>query len=282
MTLAAVIQMNTGADRTCNLSRAAQLIAEAADGGAQLAVLPENFASMAASDAERLAAAEPDGTGPVQDFLAGTAARHGIWLVGGTLALRDRHAPLPAAACLIHDRDGRRVGRYDKIHLFDVALPDRNESYHESATIRAGSSPTLIDTPCGRLGIAVCYDLRFPELFRDLQEGGADGFAVPAAFTARTGQSHWEVLVRARAVENLSFVLASAQCGIHPGGRRTHGNSMIVDAWGEILGRAGDSEGIVLARLDLQRQRQIRDRFPALAHRRRRAGAATDHYTDEK
>ncbi len=194
----------------------------------------------------------------------------------------DRDATLPAAACLVHDCAGRRVGRYDKIHLFDVALPDCNEDYRESATILAGNRIVLIDTPCGRLGIAVCYDLRFPELFRSMQEGGADGFAVPAAFTARTGQAHWDSLIRARAIENLGFVLASAQSGVHPGGRQTHGNSMIVDAWGEIIGRAEDGEGVVLASLDLQRQKRIRDRFPALAHRRFRAGAATGFNNDEK
>ena len=282
MTVAAVIQMTSGADRARNLTRAAGLIAEAAEQGAVLAVLPENFAFMGSSDQERLAAAEADGSGPVQDFLAREAAHRGIWLVGGTLPLLDADATLPAAACLVYDRAGRRVGRYDKIHLFDVTLPGDGESYRESATIRAGRAPLLIDTPCGRLGIAVCYDLRFPELFRDLQCGGADGFAVPAAFTAQTGRAHWEVLVRARAIENLGYVLAAAQSGNHPGSRQTYGNSLIVNAWGEILGRAPDGEGVVLAQLDLQKQVQIRERFPALAHRIGGAGLATNNDHREK
>jgi nitrilase len=184
--------------------------------------------------------------------------------------LKDENELLPAAACLVFDGDGRRVGRYDKIHLFDVAVPASTESYRESVATRPGRKPLLVDTPCGRLGITVCYDLRFPELYRELQAQGADGFAVPAAFTARTGRAHWDILVRARAIENLSFVLAAAQSGDHPGARQTYGHSMIVDAWGQVLGRLQqEDEGVVLANLDAQAQMLLRQQFPALRHSRR-------------
>lgn len=270
MAAAAVIQMNSGADLAGNLVRAGFMIASAAEDGAELVVLPENFAFMGASQRDRLTVAEQDGAGPVQDFLAREAARHHIWIVGGTVPLKDENELLPAAACLVFDGDGRRVGRYDKIHLFDVAVPASTESYRESVATRPGRKPLLVDTPCGRLGISVCYDLRFPELYRELQAQGADGFAVPAAFTARTGRAHWDILVRARAIENLSFVLAAAQSGDHPGARQTYGHSMIVDAWGQLLGwLQQENEGVVLANLDAQGQRLLRQQFPALRHRRR-------------
>lgn len=282
MARAAVVQMNSGDDLSRNLARAAELLAQAADCGADLVVLPENFAFMPPAERARREVAEADGNGPAQDFLAREAQRHRIWIVGGTVPLVDDDKRLPAAACLVFNASGRRVARYDKIHLFDVAVPGSGESYRESRATQAGAVPVLVDTPCGRLGVTVCYDLRFPELYRELQAGGADGFAVPAAFTARTGRAHWDILLRARAIENLGFVLAAAQVGEHPGGRRTYGHSMIVDAWGEVLEVAGNGETVVTAQLDLRRQAQIRQEFPALEHRRIGIGADERNKQGEK
>lgn len=264
----AAIQMNSGSDVTVNLREAGRLMAKAAAGGAQLLVLPENFALMADNDAARVAAGEVDGSGQIQDFLAEKAQTLRVWIVGGTLpvfASRER----VYARCPVYNPDGRRVAYYDKIHLFDVQVNAAGESYHESARTEAGLKPVVVSTPLGKLGLAVCYDLRFPELFRQLQASGATLFAVPSAFTRTTGERHWSLLVRARAVENLSFVIAAAQAGRHANGRETWGHSMIVDPWGELLSeRKSDDAGAVTAVLDPTQQTRLRARFPALSHRR--------------
>jgi len=264
----AAVQMNTGDDVTVNLTRARRHLRKAAADGARLVVLPENFAMMGRRDAERLAVAEPDGDGRLQAFLAEEAARAGIWIVGGTIPLVSEHPKRPYAACLVYDETGRRVGRYDKLHLFDVRVPDSEEAYQESRNTTPGSAPLIIDAPWGRLGVAVCYDLRFPELFRWLAGEGMDLLAIPAAFTARTGRAHWQPLLRARAIENLCYLVAAAQAGTHPGGRQTYGHSMIIDPWGAIIVEAAARPGTISATVDISRLRKLRQQFPVLEHRR--------------
>lgn len=266
--LVAVVQMNSGADTQANLVEAGRLLNQAADAGARLAVLPENFSFMGRRDGERRTVAEPEGRGPVQDFLATSAARLGLWIVGGTVPLLTEDAAgRIAPACVVYDASGQRVARYDKIHLFDVMLPGGQESYRESAHFAPGHAPVVIDTPVGRIGLSICYDIRFPELYRQLVSAGAEIFTVPAAFTVPTGQAHWETLMRARAIENLCYVLASAQCGTHPSGRQTFGDSMIVNDWGQLLARRPEGPGVVLAAIDLAAQAERRRNFPALNHR---------------
>jgi len=264
----AALQMASGPEVDRNLAEARELVARAADAGAALAVLPENFACMPVREEDRISIAENDGDGPIQDFLAETASHLGIWVVGGTIPIRYRHDERPAASCLVYDDAGRRRGRYDKIHLFDVDVPEATESYRESRSICPGRRLVVIDSPVGRLGLAVCYDLRFPELFRDMLDHGMEVVAIPAAFTARTGRAHWETLVRARAIENLCWVVASAQGGKHASGRETWGDSMIVDPWGSIMDRLQTGSGLVVADRDPEQQKFIRARFPALEHRR--------------
>lgn len=266
----AAIQMASGPQVAANLNEAGRLIGKAAQAGARLVVLPENFAIMAMQDADRVEVAERDGQGPIQDFLASQARTHGVWLVGGTIPVKTGDPKRVRAACLLFNDRGQRVARYDKIHLFDVRL-DSGEEYNESAAIEPGDTPVVADTPFGRLGLAVCYDLRFPELFRRLLDQGAELFAVPSAFTVRTGRAHWEVLVRARAVENLAYVIAAAQGGYHLNGRETYGDSMIVNPWGEVLDRLSRGSGVVLADLDRRHFEHTRQRFPSIQHRRLRA-----------
>jgi nitrilase len=261
----AVLQMRSGADVAANLARADALLGEAAATGAVLAVLPENFAAMG-SGATRLAHAEAPGSGPIQRALATAARAHRLWVVGGTVPLAAADGKV-RAACLVFDADGLQVARYDKLHLFDVDVPG-GERHRESEAVEPGAGPVVVDTPVGRLGLSVCYDLRFPELYRALVAQGATLFAVPAAFTAATGAAHWEVLLRARAIEDQCFVLAAAQHGEHPGGRLTHGDSMIVDPWGTVLARKASGEGVVCADIDPAGLVGLRRSFPVLVHRR--------------
>jgi len=263
-----VVQMNSGPEVAINLDRAGQLLRDAAADGARLVVLPENFAAMGADDGYRVALAEVDGSGPLQDFLADTAARLGIWIVGGTLPLTSADLARPYSSCLVFDDAGRRRGRYDKIHLFDVDVPDSAESYRESSFTSPGARPLCIDMPWGRLAVAVCYDLRFPEMFRSPAAAGFGLLAIPAAFTYATGQAHWHSLLRARAIENLCYVAAAAQTGTHPGERRTFGHSLIVGPWGEPLAEIPDAVGFAGADMDLAQQRDLRERFPVLRHAR--------------
>jgi predicted amidohydrolase len=264
----AAVQMATGPNVSANLLETERLVAEAAEGGAGLVVLPENFAFMGKRDQDLLALREPDRDGRLQDFLSQLARRHSVWLVGGTVPLFAREDGKVRAACLVYDSHGERVARYDKLHLFDVHLLEADERYTESATIEAGDQPVVVDSPFGRLGLAVCYDLRFPELFRVLMEQGAEIFVMPASFTAITGKAHWEVLVRARAIENLAYVVAAAQGGYHINGRETHGHSMIVDPWGTVLAQVPRGNGTAIGTLDRDYQATVRRTFPTLAHRR--------------
>jgi nitrilase len=276
--VAAVIQMTTSPDVAANLATARGLLERAHAQGAVLAALPENFAIMGRKEADKVAVAEIAGEGPIQAFLGHTARELGMWIVGGTIPLRDEAEPeRVAAASLVFDERGRNVARYDKIHLFDVDIPGREERYRESATVVPGVQPMVTTTPLGRLGMAVCYDVRFPELFRVLQSQGAEVFSLPSAFTAPTGRAHWELLVRARAVENLCYVLAPAQSGTHENGRETYGDSMIVDPWGHVVARVAEAgPGLAVAEIDRTLQHELRGRFPALAHRKFQVTSVTE------
>ena len=264
---AAALQMTSGVEVAANLLQARALLEQAAAAGVKLAVLPENFAIMAQRERERQAVAEADGDGPIQQMLSHAAQDLGLVIVGGTIPLRVPGETRVAPASVVYGPDGARIGRYDKIHLFDVNVPDAAESHRESAGFVAGRAVTVLDTPVGRLGIAVCYDLRFPELFRRMAEMGADCFIVSAAFTVPTGQAHWDVLTRARALENLCHLVVSAQVGEHENGRRTYGHSAVIDHWGRVLGALPAGIGIAVGDIDLAQQARVRREFPVLEHK---------------
>ncbi len=259
----AALQMVSGPRVADNLDVAGRLVAEAVDQGAQLVVLPEYFPIIGAADLDRVRAREEFGNGPIQDWLAATAARHDVWIIGGSIPLRATQAHQMRNSTLVFNDGGDCVARYDKIHLF--GFTKGAESYNESAFIEAGDTPVAVDTPFGRIALSICYDLRFPELYRSL--GAVDLIVMPAAFTDTTGRAHWEILLRARAIENQCYLLAVGQGGQHENGRMTHGNSMIVDPWGEILDRKVKGPGVVIADLDHARIAEIRESLPALAHR---------------
>jgi deaminated glutathione amidase len=263
----AALQMTSGPDVSANLATARRLLGAAREAGACVAVLPENFAFMGRSEAERREVVEAPGSGPVQDAIAGTARELGLWIIAGTTPIALPGDPRPANACLVFDDHGRQVARYDKIHLFDVDLPGRDEGYRESANAAPGRVPVVVETPAGRVGLSVCYDLRFPELYRCLVADGAEILSVPAAFTAPTGRAHWEVLLRARAVENLCYVVAAAQSGLHRNGRETFGDTLVADFWGRVLRRRPRGSGVVVAEVDRAAQQRTRRSFPALSHR---------------
>lgn len=267
--------MTSAPEVEANLASARLLLERARAEGAVIAALPENFAIMGRRESDKVDAAEAPGEGPIQAFLGHCARELRLWIIGGTIPLRvDAEPQRVAAASLVFDERGRCVGRYDKIHLFDVGIPNRdepnkNERYRESATVAPGSQPAVVSTPIGRVGMAVCYDVRFPELFRVLETQGAEVLSLPSAFTAPTGRAHWELLLRARAVENLCYVLAPAQSGIHPNGRETWGDSLIVDPWGQVLSRVTEAgPGLAVAEIDRTVQQELRERFPVLSHRR--------------
>jgi predicted amidohydrolase len=264
----AAIQMTSGHVVSENLGVAAKLLRDAKDAGADIACLPENFSFIGLKDADKLGVAETDGAGEVQDFLKRTARELKMWILGGTIVIRSKSDQRVANTSLLFDDAGKRVARYDKIHLFDVTIPGRDEQYRESKHVMPGRDAVLADTPVGRLGLSVCYDMRFPELYRDLVSRGAEWLAVPAAFTVPTGRAHWETLLRARAIENLCFVVAPAQWGTHSSGRETFGDSLIVDYWGQVLSRLPSGVGMITADLDLAQQAESRARFPALDNRR--------------
>jgi len=265
--IAAAIQMASGPGVAANLTEAGRLIDMAYKAGAKLVVLPENFSIMPVNESERNLAAEEFGTGPIQDFIAGKAAQHGIWIVAGTIGIKMPDGGKIHSASILYNDSGEAVGRYDKIHLFDVKL-ENGEVYTESSVFEAGDTPLVVDTPFGKLGMAICYDLRFPELFRAMLDQGANIFALPSAFTVRTGKAHWEVLVRARAIENLAYIIAAGQGGYHVNGRETFGDSMIVNPWGEILDRLPRGSGVVTGKIDRDFQLRIRNNLPSINHRR--------------
>lgn len=259
----ATIQMVSTADVARNLADAARQIERAVAAGAELLVLPEYFAIMGRRDTDKLAVAESEGTGPIQDFLAQMAARHRVWLAGGTIPLRTSDPVRIRNSLLVFNPQGERVARYDKIHLF--GFDNGDECYREADTIEPGSEVVVFDASFGRVGLAVCYDLRFPELFRQMHE--IDVLLLPAAFTATTGRAHWEVLLRARAIENQCFVIASGQGGLHESSRETFGHSMIVDPWGQVLDCLPAGEGFAIARLKASQLARVRKTLPARTHR---------------
>jgi predicted amidohydrolase len=263
----AAIQMTSGHDIAANLAVAERLLAEAASLGATFAALPENFAFMGLDSGDKRVIAEPDGAGRIQNFLADTARKLKLWIVGGTVPLRADGDGRVSASCLVYDAQGQRAARYDKMHLFDVDVPGSAESHRESAHTVAGHDAKVLDTPIGKVGLAVCYDMRFPELFRFLTRQGAEIFVIPSAFTVPTGKAHWESLLRARAIENLSALIAPAQWGVHPSGRATYGDSLIIDHWGQVLARKPEGVGCVVADIDTAGRMDARARFPALEHR---------------
>ncbi|MGO9515033.1 MAG: carbon-nitrogen hydrolase family protein [Steroidobacteraceae bacterium] len=268
MGIVAAIQMTSGHVVAENLLAAGKLLREAKDLGAQVACLPENFSFIGLRDPDKLQVAEPYGDGPVQAFLRDTARQLKLWILGGTTVIKGDSARRVANTSLLIDADGERVARYDKIHLFDVTIPGRDEQYLESTHVMPGAEVVVADTPVGRLGLSVCYDMRFPELYRELVTQGAQWVVMPAAFTVPTGRAHWETLLRARAIENLCYVVAPAQSGTHTSGRETYGDTLIVDYWGQVLSRLPKGTGVITADIDLAKQAETRARFPALDNRR--------------
>lgn len=268
MSKIAALQMASGPNIQANLDEAAKLIEQAASQGAKLLVLPENFSQMATSDQERVSNAETPGDGKVQKFLATQAKKNNCWIVGGTIPIKSSEANKAYSSSLVFNDKGEQVARYDKIHMFDVLIEANNETYNESKTTTAGDEVVVIDTPFGRLGLSVCYDLRFPELYRTMIDKGMEICALPAAFTAFTGQSHWEPLIRARAIENQCYMVAAAQGGYHLNNRQTFGHSMIVNPWGNILGSVGTGPGVVITEMDIKVLENTRKHFQVLNHRR--------------
>jgi len=263
----AAIQMTSSHIVADNLAAAGELLREAKDAGAEIACLPENFSFIGLRDADKLQIAEPDGDGAVQSFLSETAQKLKMWILGGTIVLRGDSERRVANSSLLIDAAGKRIARYDKIHMFDVTIPGRNEQYRESTHVVPGRSPVVADTPVGKLGLSVCYDMRFPELYRELVSRGAEWLSMPAAFTVPTGHAHWETLLRARAIENLCYVVAPAQTGTHTSGRETYGDSLIIDYWGQVLSRLAKGTGVITAEIDLAKEADTRTRFPALDNR---------------
>lgn len=264
----AAIQMTSSQEVNRNLETTAKLIQDAATTGAKLIVLPEMFLLMGTTESEKFRIAESPGKGKVQDFLANLAAKHGIWLIAGTMPILKPHQPKLLASCLIYNDTGTQIAHYNKLHLFDVVVPSSEESYQESSNISPGNSIVIVDTPFGRLSVAVCYDLRFPELFRIMFKHGVEIIAVPAAFTVPTGKAHWEILLRARAIENFSYLIGACQGGSHSAHRKTYGHSMIVNPWGEIMACLPEGEGFITAEIDREKLLKIREDMPVLSHSR--------------
>ena len=265
---AAAIQINSVADVQQNLKVIDDLLADAASSAVAIAFLPENLAFMGARDEDKLAHAEDPGSGPIQEFLADAARRHKLSVVAGSLPLKSPRAGKCFGASMVYDSDGIASAIYRKIHLFDVDLPDRDERYRESDTMNAGRDLVVVPSSVGQLGLSICYDLRFPEFYRRLVELGSTVFSIPAAFTATTGKAHWHSLLRARAIENLAYVVAAGQHGSHPGGRTTFGHSMIIDPWGRILAEHAQGEAVVAAAIDLNYLQKTRKQMPIASHRR--------------
>jgi len=263
----AAIQMASGPNVSANLLEVEKIVSDAVEAGAELIVLPENFAFMGKSDQEILKFREEPGNGPLQTFLSQLAASKGIWVVGGTVPLMADDPNKIRSSCLMFNAKGEQVARYDKIHLFDVHLLETDERYSESETIEPGNETVVVDSPFGRIGLAICYDLRFPEQFRNLLDDGMEIAILPAAFTAHTGRAHWQPLIQTRAIENLSYMIAAAQGGYHISGRETYGHSMVVDPWGTIQNTITRGNGYAMGEIDLALLQNTRRAFPALEHR---------------
>ncbi|MBC6413761.1 MAG: carbon-nitrogen hydrolase family protein [Chromatiales bacterium] len=260
--------MNSSANLSDNLKRCADLIARAVDADARLLVLPETFAFMGRSLNAQMDIAEQPGQGRIQDFLAEQATRHQIYLVGGTVPVRIKGDPRVYAACLLYDDQGACIATYNKIHLFDVDFPEKGESYRESSVFKSGNEAIVAKTPLGCIGLTICYDLRFPELFRLLVHKGAEIIVLPSAFTKHTGEAHWQLLLRARAVENQAWVIGADQVGVHENGRSTYGHSAIVEPWGRVVTEIqGNAEQVAIAEINRNEQTKLRRSFPCLEHR---------------
>lgn len=270
MTRVAVIQMVSSDDVEANLNTAAELIRQAASDRAELLTLPENFAFMGQREHDKVAIREPFGSGPIQDFLSSEARRHKVWLLGGTIPLQASVPDKIRAASLLYNPDGRCVARYDKIHLFDVYVDSGGDkTYNESGTIEGGNEVVVSRMPFGNIGLSVCYDLRFPEIYRKMHDHDVNIITVPSAFTATTGRAHWESLLRARAVENLCYIIASNQGGRHVNQRETWGHSLIMNPWGDILAMVREEgNGVACADIDLEQLYRLRNTFPTLEHRK--------------
>ena len=259
----AAIQMASGPNVAGNLEEATRLIDMAASIGVRIVALPEYFAIMGMKDTDKVAVREKPGDGPIQQWMSEIAAKHRIWLIGGSIPTESSVPNKVRNTCFVYDKEGKQVARYDKIHLFNLALG--SENFSEERTIEAGDKVVVVDSPYGRIGLSICYDLRFPELYRAM--GNVDIIVIPSAFTATTGKAHWEPLIRTRAIENLAYVIAPAQGGFHVNGRETHGDSMIVDPWGVVLDHLPRGSGVVVAGINPQYQQTIRKSLPALTHR---------------
>jgi len=268
----ACVQMSSGPNLDANLFEAERLIVIAAEQGAKLVLLPENFAFMGMQEVDKIAVSETYGDGVIQNFLAQQAVRNKIWIAAGTIPIKTNNANKVRASFLLYDDHGEVQARYDKMHLFDVHVTGTDEHYNESETIEPGDTVVVVDTPLGKIGMAVCYDLRFPELYRSMIDQGMELLLMPSAFTAYTGKSHWEPLVRCRAIENQCYVAAAAQGGYHINGRETYGDSMIVDPWGSILERLPHGSGVICAPISSELLSNTRNNFPSIAHRRLRCG----------
>lgn len=268
----AAIQMCSSLSVEENLKSAGKLIEAAAKKGAELIVLPEMFPIVGTGAEDKIYIAESPGVGPIQDFLSEQASKNNVWIVGGTIPIRTENKLKIRATCLVYNNLGKSVARYDKIHLFDVVLSQK-EKYQESETVEPGDRVVLVDTPFGKLGLAVCYDVRFPALFIELFDRGAEIIAIPAAFTVKTGEGHWKLLARARAVENFCYVIGACQGGTHESGRKTYGHSLIIDPWGTVLEeRETASPGVVYGEIDLEHLRKIRASIPVGEHRKKFKG----------
>lgn len=263
----AALQMTSGSVVSANLEQAEKLIAQACEAGADLVLLPENFSFFAKNDRDYMTVAEAFSVGEVQQFLQAQALKHNCFIVG-PMALKDDDCSKVKSALLVYNRQGEVVARYDKIHLFDVTVPQSDEMYQESDIFAAGDKVVVVETELGRLGLCVCYDVRFPELFRLMLKQDVDIILVPSAFTKLTGQAHWETLLKARAIENLSFVVAANQNGFHVNGRETYGHSLIVDPWGNVLERLENGPGVVISEINQEQQKTLREQFPVLEHRK--------------
>jgi nitrilase len=259
----AAIQMASGPQVNANLEEATRLVALAATTGARIIALPEYFALMGMRDTDKVEAMEADSNGPIQDWMAEMAAKHQVWLIGAGVPIASGIPGKVRNSCLVYDKAGKRVARYDKIHLFSLSMGQ--EQFNEARTIEPGDTVKVVESPYGRIGLSICYDLRFPELYRAM--GDVDIIVIPSAFTATTGKAHWEPLIRARAIESLAYVIAPAQGGYHVNGRETHGDSMIVDPWGVVLDRLPRGSGVVVAGINPQYQQTVRKSLPALSHR---------------
>ena len=264
----AVVQMCSSDQLNDNLETVTSQVGLAVSKGAQMVVLPENFALMAKHSAQLLSVAETLGKGAIQDFLSGLSKKHACWIVAGSMPIRSALENKVYATCLVYNEMGQQVSYYHKIHLFDVDIADNKGRYRESDTFVAGTEPVVVDTPFGVMGLSICYDLRFPELYRALLQQGAQFFVAPSAFTELTGQAHWALLCRTRAVENTCYLIAANQVGLHNNGRSTFGHSMIVDPWGEVLSELDVSEGMIISTLKKSTLNRVRKSLPAIQHRR--------------